>query len=176
MMRPLCAAHMLAAHRDAPFHIFKSWGPRSSFWTIATYSDLGGILTIGHRGRRGCNLPGNTRTLTVVHEQGIYEMSVRFCRCNTAATAESEGEEAQQLLRHGLWPASWIKPRTAYSLRVMEEFDRLGVLAHANAYDYFKYLCRLTDDLLPMDAPVRYRGTSSIKATDNFGRIVTVNS
>ena len=83
--------------------------------------------------------------------------------------------DALQLVRHGLWPASWKQPRTVYTMAVMERFRSLAVLAHTNAYDYDKYLHSLFDDLAPEDAPVSFSTHCDVFTLMSSCRIAIAN-
>lgn len=90
--------------------------------------------------------------MAVVDSHGIQDVRVRFCGC----LVDNGGAipDATQLLEAGMWPASWDKPRTAFTLQVMREYHLLAMQAHTNALDFFNVIKRLTDDIAPDEADV----------------------
>ena len=63
--------------------------------------------------------------------------------------------EPMQLLRLGLYPASWSTPRTAFNLNMMKDFHLLSLQANVTAQDFHTYLMRSTDNVSSAEVPVR---------------------
>ncbi|OCH87660.1 hypothetical protein OBBRIDRAFT_805890 [Obba rivulosa] len=79
--------------------------------------------------------------MTIVHSNGIDEVEVRFYGC---LDDELEGTpHAQQLIAHGMWPGSWKKPVTVFTIEM-------------TAQDFYRYLRHLTDNIMPDNVPDRY--------------------
>ncbi|PSS00733.1 hypothetical protein PHLCEN_2v4114 [Hermanssonia centrifuga] len=131
------------------------WDAEHQFWVRRSLGHLGMVLELGHGGARCPKTLATTRKMTVVHEHGVWPMNVRFCGCPEGDGAPNP--DAYQLLGAGLWPASWKQPLTAFSMSVMREFHLLSVQANTNAYDYFRYLQRTTDNITPDETKDRYR-------------------
>ena len=94
----------------SPFHPLFVWRPDLYFWDRVSWSDLGGVILVGHRSQRKCLFRTETRRLTVVHETGVDDMNFQFCQCEAPPAHEVHAAQALQLLRSGLWPASWVQP------------------------------------------------------------------
>ena len=81
--------------------------------------------------------------MTVVHEHGIMDMPILFCSCKPGPL------RTEQLIMAGLWPATWVNPRTAITLGALEVYHGLELQGQLNVHDYMSYLRQATDDVLP---------------------------
>lgn len=90
------------------------------------------------------------RTMTVVDRSGVHQHSIRWCRCPEAA------EDDIQLLRAGLYPASFKRPRTVFTFDVLDDFAIDTVECKTAALNYFNKLCRITNNAAPKSVPVCY--------------------
>ncbi|KAF7792778.1 hypothetical protein EIP86_003876 [Pleurotus ostreatoroseus] len=149
-----CKTCTLKKHERLPFHILAKYDGVQRFWVECSLDDLGASIYLGHGGVP-CPYILDARSMTVVHERGIYTAHIYFCGC--CSLEEPPTSDVVQLIRAGLWPASWAQPRTAFSMSLMHQFHLLSVHAHVNPYDYFNYLARRTDDTFPGDCEDRYR-------------------
>lgn len=105
--------------------------------------DLGFVWNIGHEGGLCVTNHSPARAMVFLHEHGVMDMPVKFCEC---LTAESE---AEQLIRHGCWPATWKSPHTAITLATMATFHGLELQGQLNVHDYIRFLRRMTDGVEP---------------------------
>lgn len=149
--RVLCARCIVQSHVRSPFHVIEKFNGEQRFWVKCELGDLGAEIDLGHGGER-CPSRRRARQMTIVHERGIGKANIRFCRCCKPG-AHATPDDAQ-LVQAGLWPASWDTPRTAFTIGLMEQFRLLSVHAHTNAYDFFNYLARRTNDTFPADCDV----------------------
>ncbi|EJF55967.1 hypothetical protein DICSQDRAFT_150671 [Dichomitus squalens LYAD-421 SS1] len=94
--------------------------------------------------------------MTIVHDHGIHEYPVRFCPCLDPETDEPVPEPIQ-LIHFGLWPGTWKRPESAYTISGLRDHQLLGLQAQMSTHDYFEYLRRTTDMVCPEDVPDRYR-------------------
>ncbi|KAI1786196.1 hypothetical protein LXA43DRAFT_898439, partial [Ganoderma leucocontextum] len=162
LSRPQCSACVLASHHARPFDRIRRWCPERRFWDKATVPQLGFVLYLGHDGERCPSTPtrldgspdvdSRTRDILIMHEHGQTTVRALFCQCTTPRVSQ-----AIQLLEAGLWPATWLQPRTAITLATLETFHSLSLLAHVNVLDYMAHLERLTDAVCSEDVKDRYR-------------------
>ena len=148
--RVLCATCMVKKHSQQPFHVLEQFDGKKRYWTICGLADLGLEVNLGHGGSP-CPTGLRARPMTIVHERGIWETKIRFCNC---CTGRRRARDDVQLLQAGLWPASWITPRTVFTMGLMRQFQLLSVHAHTNAYDFIHYLARRTNDTFPGECEV----------------------
>ncbi|PIL28189.1 hypothetical protein GSI_09726 [Ganoderma sinense ZZ0214-1] len=75
-----------------------------------------------------------------------------------------------QLMRGGLWPATWEKPRSAITLQALKTFHSLTLNAHLNAHDFVSHLERLSDNVAPDEVKDRVREFRIAVRTYSFVR------
>lgn len=148
LSRTQCRTCTLQGHCSRPFDRIRQWDDVDECWKKVTLTDLGHIIWLGHEMQPCKVIPtqGNgrpflpsLRSMAIVHEHGVMECKVAFCRC------EHQRHETEQLILAGLWPATWDKPKTATTLAALDAFHGLSLQAHVNLHDYVEYLKRCTD-------------------------------
>ena len=83
--------------------------------------------------------PKNKKTLILIDISGVYQLIVSWCCCPNAP------DQATQLFQHRLFPASTIKPSTAFTFGVLEYFHIDAVECKTSASNFSSKLWRLTD-------------------------------
>ncbi|KDQ49013.1 hypothetical protein JAAARDRAFT_144073, partial [Jaapia argillacea MUCL 33604] len=91
------------------------------------------------------------RTMTIIDVSGFHEMTVNFCAC------QSRKAETVQLLGMGLYPASVVRPSSAFTFKVLDDFTRHNLECKTNAHEYHDTLRRATRPAFPHTVPDRYR-------------------
>ena len=91
--------------------------------------------------------------VTIVDITGIHELRLRFCRCKTL----DNHPIANQLLQLGLFPSSFKKPMTAFTFRVLKDFDLANLEGKTAAFKYYQKLKRLSSNIFPHIITDRYR-------------------
>ena len=160
LSQPTCRECVLKDHRARPFDRIRRWWRDEEFWDKITLADLGKVLHLGHGGERCPTVPVRqdgtihqvlTRQMVILHEHGLAETDVVFCRCSPRRS------DPEQLIMAGLWPASWHAPRTATTIAALDAFHGLSVQAHVNIHDYVQHLKHMTDGVMTDDVKVRTR-------------------
>lgn len=110
-------------------------------------------MALGHSGSGlGCPDDDNwlgDRKMTVVHVNGVFEHCVRFCRCQGAIP------EHEQLFTHRLFPSSFDRPETVFTMDVLEYYGIDAMECKTSAQSFFQKLRRLTKNAFPDELPVR---------------------
>jgi hypothetical protein len=88
----------------------------------------------------------------VVHENGIHNVNVDFCRCDSALRAD----HYIQLLHAGWYPATNDKPQTAANFGVLDRFHLHTLQVKTMAYNFYAVLEKLTDNT-GVKPPNRYQ-------------------
>jgi hypothetical protein len=114
---------------------------------------LGYVYNLGHSNLGGCcpddeNMFGDRR-MTVVHVNGVFEVYVRFCRCQGAIS------EHEQLFRHRLFSSTFDRPETAFTLDVLDYYGIDAMECKTSAQSFFQKLRRVTNNAFPDEVPVR---------------------
>lgn len=86
--------------------------------------------------------------IRIVDITGVHDVCVAWCGCHTAQ------ERALQVVSLGLYPASVISPKTAFTFRVLSDFLLANKVSGIAAQSYFQRLRRLTSPAFPHKVPV----------------------
>ncbi|KAI1782668.1 hypothetical protein LXA43DRAFT_1103603 [Ganoderma leucocontextum] len=159
-----CLDCLITSHREHPFHRIRSWDVVHRFWKPVQMGELGYELAMEHGGARCPGALSEGRDFVIVHDHGIARLTIVYCCCMHAPP------ETTQLMRAGLWPATWEKPRSAITLQALKIFDSLSVNAHTTAHDFIAHLERLSDVVAPDDVKDRVREFRIAVRTYNFVR------
>ncbi|KAF5384117.1 hypothetical protein D9615_003278 [Tricholomella constricta] len=113
-----------------------------SFFEKITLKDLGLRIQLGHRVGESCSHPkvayGND--FVVVHVNGVHEVAVDFCNCETAQLS------FVQLLCHHWYPATVSQPKSAATFAVLKHFHLLTFESKASCFEFYHALTRLSDN------------------------------
>ena len=88
------------------------------------------------------------RQMMLIHVNGVFEHCVRFCLC-PGGTSEHE-----QLFRHRLFPSTFNRPETAFTLDVLDYFSIDSLECKTSAQSFFQKLRRVTNNAFPDEVPV----------------------
>ena len=136
-------------HAQNPFHRIETWSYKRRFWERGHLGTvIGFALNLGHLGKpcQAYRLP--PCPMTIVHDHGIIPMKVRFCGCTDQETRDVVPDTVQ-LLRFGLFPGSWERPETAFTMNALRSYHLLSLQCGVTGLDYTKYLRRCTDMVNP---------------------------
>jgi len=136
-----CQVCIVQIHCTMPFHRVELWDPLAGCFRRTSLSALGLILMLGHRNQSSsCPTPGATGSVTVIHSNGMHDLSVQFCGCTDSKSPDL------QLFAFRLFPATVNLPQTAFSFEVLEQFRFLHLEGKTSVYTFMKSISRLTDD------------------------------
>lgn len=155
----ICVKCCLTAHLSHPLHIVEEWNMSAQFWKRLSLAELGMVINLGHNGTKCIHAAQEPRSITLMHEYGVHTVKFRFCK-----HTGTDGS-AMQLLRAGFWPATWVRPVTAFSIETLREFSLLSTHCHATAMDFCAYLRRRADALDTEDKAVSMRSPGRIAVT-----------
>lgn len=86
--------------------------------------------------------------LVAVTSIGVHHIGIGYCSCPGAASQE------EQLLIHGLYPATFVRPRTVFTFGVLDDFLMDNLECKTTAMKYFSKLRRKTCPSFPHLVPV----------------------
>jgi hypothetical protein len=139
---------------DAPADagLLQRWN--TTFFEPATLKDLGLRVQLGHPPRERCPEPKQLhQSFVVLHTNGIHGVAVDVCDCPHRLDA---GNDEEQLLRTGWFPATDDRPRTCATLAVLDLFLLSMHQAKTTMYDFYAMLEKLTHNA-GVKPPNRYR-------------------
>ena len=135
-----CQQCFVERHRSFPFHWASVWN--AGYFVRHGYSDLGGVLHLGHGGLPCEHAIKHTgaRDVTIAHTNGVHKLKVSFCECFGSS------EHWKQLLQHRFFLATLAKPQTAFTFELLKLCHGLSLGSKAVMYDVSTILRRLTND------------------------------
>ena len=98
---------------------------------------------------RTCTGKSGNLQMTIVDSRGIFEMDVLFCACSDEKSRE------EQLLRAGLFPATFKQIETLFTFAVLDDFLADNLECKTNAQQYYSKLQSMTSNMFPDHVPVR---------------------
>jgi CxC2 like cysteine cluster associated with KDZ transposases len=151
---PTCEGCFIATHARMPTHWAEVWSPLRGFTNRCDISALSSQphIQLGHAGGPCPNsLPdGLLHEFIVVDINGVHNTRLRFCTCRNSDTPVA------QLMKARLFPATFVKPRTAFTFAVLKQFHVLHLESAASAYSFIASLRRSTDSFFFNDASDPY--------------------
>ena len=196
-----CTECCRTEHQRHPFHRISQW--TGSFFQDTSLSKIGLEIHLGHG---GCPCPNSQQydqdifdwddtedevddadlmdfphppampketgrpTITVVDKSGIHLLCIRYCTCLGAPTHDV------QLFKMGMFPASFGRPKTAFTFTVLDDFLLDNLECGTSAMNYYSKLRRVTSSILPHLVPVSHSHVQQPCLTERPPlRTVTVN-
>jgi len=101
----------------------------------------------GSSGRTRTAASGNS-LFTVVDRAGVFDMEIVFCVCSDC------GDNDAQLLRSGLFPATFKQIETLFTVSVLEDFLIDNLECKTTAQQYYSKLQLMTNKMFPNNVPV----------------------
>ncbi|KAI0245468.1 hypothetical protein BJV78DRAFT_1356698 [Lactifluus subvellereus] len=136
-----CRGCLVNAHRDHPLHRIKIWNGR--FFTVVTLQSLGLCVQLGHGGAL-CPLPSaGPKTFCVFDTTGVHHILVNFCNCRMNGIIH----QRTQLLRARWFPATFNRPKTAFTFDCLDTFHELTLQGKTPLYDFYHTVLHKTDNL-----------------------------
>ncbi|KAG1903601.1 uncharacterized protein F5891DRAFT_1127066 [Suillus fuscotomentosus] len=179
-----CMGCCRSQHRSNPFHWISQWNGR--FFERSCLAHVGLIIYLGHDGKQ-CpavtdrwdlfeedepedllepeDLPFVSRpefqpkenTMVIVDKSGVHRLEVRCCECPNAMSPDI------QMFRHGFFPASFNRPKTVFTFRVLNDFLLDSLECGTSAMNYYSKLRRMTSSMFPHLVLDRYRELMRLK-------------
>jgi hypothetical protein len=87
---------------------------------------------------------GRQNGIIFVDASGIYKRSVRWCLCPNAPPVHI------QLFRMRFFPASFKRPSTAFTFRVLDQFHVEAMECKISAHNFYSKLQRITNNSHPL--------------------------
>ena len=115
---------------------------QNGFFNRTSLHSLGFVCHLGHHGNP-CPIECAPRNLTIVDVNGWHKVRVTFCTCDATI---SSNNRYRQLLRMRWYPASFNRPRTAFSFDLLETYHKLTLQGKLNLYDFYLAIMQKSDN------------------------------
>lgn len=89
--------------------------------------------------------------ILLVDASGLISLPTIWCSCEAA-----EGKADEDLLDLQLFPVSYIKIKTVFTFRCLDDYRLSNLECKTTAYQYYQKLRRLTNPAIPQSVPNRY--------------------
>ncbi|KAG1861306.1 hypothetical protein F4604DRAFT_1684111 [Suillus subluteus] len=86
-------------------------------------------------------------TMVIIDKSGVHRLEIRCCDCPNALSPDI------QMFRHGFFPASFNRPKTAFTFRVLDDFLLDNLECGTSAMNYYSKLRRMTSSMFPHLVP-----------------------
>jgi len=140
----------LRKHQHHPFH--RPQELKDGSFEKTPLSDLGYVFILGHSLQEGCCPEDGgflaDRRVILIHTNGVFEHFIRFCKCLGSLP------EHEQLFNHRLFPLTFDRPETAFTLDVLDYFGIDAMECKTSAQSFFQKLRRVTNNAFPGEVPV----------------------
>lgn len=98
-----------------------------------------------------CTRESSSYNITVIDNNGLHQVRVVFCTCDAGTPWD---ERYRQLLQMRWYPASFNRPRTAFSFDLLETYHKLTLQGKINLYDFYLATMQKSDNQGRSKAPV----------------------
>jgi hypothetical protein len=143
-----CSQCIVSGHLSTPFHQIQRWdSTRGGYDKNVSLKSLGLTLHLGHGGNP-CSRGGTPNDLCVVHTNGISNVSVCYCACQT---------KIHQLLRYKLFPGTLTRIRTVFTFQALRHFHIFNLQCRVPSLDWCCAISRLSDNTKPVTTPAFYK-------------------
>lgn len=121
-------------------HRIQCWN--NSFFDRTSLHSLGYTCHLGHGGNP-CPADFPRQQLTIVDVNGWHKVQVGFCKCGASDVSH---EHYRQLLRMRWYPASFSRPKTAFTFDLLETYHKVTLQGKLNLYDFYHAIMHKTDN------------------------------
>ena len=106
-----------------------------------TLERLGLVVNLGHSGDL-CPMSTEPQRVLVVDLSGHHTVRVRFCKCSKSLFLENY----RQFLRNDWYPASFLRPQTAFTFDLLDTYHKISLQGKLNLYDFYNAIMQKTDN------------------------------
>ncbi|KAF9470706.1 hypothetical protein BDN70DRAFT_939490 [Pholiota conissans] len=142
-----CSECLVDVHRENPLHRIEEWN--GYFFEKRQLKDLGLRIQLGHGGQP-CPCPSSKSDFVVFHVNGFHRVGIDFCDC------ANPPHSRVQLLRMGWFPATFDRPKTAFTFDLLRLFQKVTLQGKTTLYDFYHAIVQLTDTLQLEKSTDRY--------------------
>ncbi|KAG1725121.1 hypothetical protein EDB19DRAFT_1897823 [Suillus lakei] len=95
--------------------------------------------------------------MVIIDKSRVHRLEVRCCDCPNATSPDI------QMFQHGFFPASFNRPKTVFTFRVLDDFLLDNLECGTSVLNYYSKLRRMTSSMFPHLVPDRYRELMRLK-------------
>lgn len=115
---------------------------QDGYFQRTSLTALGLVVQLNHRDGN-CPVPISIHDpFVVVDMNGVHALKLRYCGCSKSHNLQ----RYQQLLREAWYPASFHRPRTAFTFDMLDTYHKLTLQGKLNLYDFYHGILHKTDN------------------------------
>jgi len=146
-----CSECYISTHQSSPTHWAEVWNPQLGFFVrhdISMLRSEGYSISLGHSGLPCPSSADSTAVnFHLIDTNGIHQTRIQFCYCR------GDPDRSEQLMRARYFPATPLRPTTAFTWQVLHLFHLQQLEAKISAYDFVGSLRRMTNNSFAQDIP-----------------------
>ena len=112
------------------------------FFADESLSDLGVVYQLGHRVGERCEISSVPATLTLFDFGGVHTVRIAYCFCGNLGPPLLR---RTQLMRTQWFPATWERPGTVFTFRLLDYLHKLQTKSKVSSYDAYATLVSIMD-------------------------------
>jgi len=112
------------------------------FFTAESLSDLGVVYQLGHCVGERCEVSSIPTELTLFDITGVHTVRITYCFCTNPGPPVFR---RTQLMRIRWFPATWDRPGTAFTFRLLNSLHKTQTQSKVSLYDAYAQLVSLAD-------------------------------
>ena len=112
------------------------------FFERTNLTALGLIVQLGHDPSDTCAHPSRLHDLMVFDQGGVHRLVVRYCKCGNMGKSIPK---YVQLQRKRWFPATFERPSTVFTYKLLNFFHTLQNRNKCNPYDFYHTIVQLCD-------------------------------
>ena len=112
------------------------------FFADESLSDLGVVYQLGHCAGEHCNISSIPTEITLFDVSGVHTVRIAYCFCSNPGPPLLR---RTQLMRTQWFPATWERPGTAFTFRLLDYLHKLQTKSKVSLYDTYATLVSIMD-------------------------------
>lgn len=112
------------------------------FFTDESLSDLGVVYQLGHCIGERCGISTSPTNLTLFDLDGVHTVRIAYCFCSNPGPPLLR---RKQLMRVQWFPATWDRPSTVFTFRLLDYIHRSQMKSKVSLYDSYAILVSIMD-------------------------------
>ena len=121
------------------------------------------MYQLGHCVGECCKVPSIPTDLTLFDTTGVHTIRIGYCFCDKTGPPTLR---RTQLMRMRWFPATWERPGTVFTFRLLDFLHKLQTQSKISLYDAYATLISVTDSA-GLKPPVVSRYRILVRSVDN---------
>jgi hypothetical protein len=144
-----CRKCIVSMHGNNPFHRLEEWNQEELVCNSVSLEKLGLVVRLGGLVECQCVcMEDSIGTLEVIHINGSHKMKYHSCFSKDNGRL-SQTASPEQLISNGLYPATDVHPKRAFTFELLAEYDHLNLSGFINIKQFLDAKMSFTGYITP---------------------------